>query len=343
MNACEATMTTATTDVRPAKLPGPNQPCWCGSGEKYKKCHRDKDAAVLPAAEPPRRPVRLGQVSPRRDVPPEIPRPDYAETGKPVNEKESPLLTPEQIERMRRACQAAAQVLAHTGSFVAPGVTTDKLDEITHAEYIRLGGYPSTLNYHGFPKSLCTSVNEVVCHGIPDSRPLEEGDIVNLDITIFLDGMHGDTSATFLVGKVDEASKQLVRVTRESLLLGIEAVKPGLPLNVIGRAIESHVSKYGYSIVRRYLGHGIGTQFHSDLHVPHHYDPKANTIMEPGMVFTIEPMIAMGTWQVDHWKDDWTVVTIDGKRSAQFEHTVLVTDTGVEVLTENPKVFGVEL
>ena len=336
-------MTTSTSETRPAKLPGPNQPCWCGSGEKYKKCHRDKDAAALPANEPPRRPVKPGVVSPRRDVPPEIVRPPYAETGKPADARLPPFLNAEQLVRMGKACQAAAQVLTHTGSFVAPGVTTDRLDEIAHAEYLRLGGYPSTLNYHGFPKSLCTSVNEVVCHGIPDSRPLEEGDIVNLDITIFLEGMHGDTSATFLVGKVDEASRQLVRVTREALFRGIEAVKPGQPINVIGKAIESYVSKYGYGIVKRYLGHGIGEQFHSDLHVPHHYDPKATTLMEPGMVFTIEPMIAMGSWQVDHWKDEWTVVTIDGKRTAQFEHTVLVTDTGVEVLTDNPKVFGAEI
>lgn len=176
-------------------------------------------------------------------------------------------------------------------------------------------------------------MNEVVCHGIPDDRPLERGDIVNLDVTIFLDGMHGDTSATFFVGEVDAASKKLVQVTRECLEIGIAHAKPGRPVGDIGRAIFAHASKHGYGIVRRYGGHGIGEVFHNDLHVPHHHDPNATTILEPGMAFTIEPMLTMGTFEVDEWPDGWTVVTADGKRSAQFEHTVLVTDTGVDVLT----------
>lgn len=235
---------------------------------------------------------------------------------------------------MRRASRAAAEVLEEIGRLVAPGVTTDAIDRAAHAAYIARGGYPSPLNYHGFPKSICASVNEVVCHGIPDDRPLAEGDIVNLDVTIFLDGMHGDTSATYPVGAVDAASLRLIEVTRECLALGVAAVKPGAPFRDIGRAIEPHARKHGYGIVRRYGGHGIGASFHNDLHVPHHDDPRATRRMEPGMVFTIEPMLTVGAWAVHEWGDGWTVVTADGQRSAQFEHTVLVTEAGAEVLTQ---------
>lgn len=332
----DATAPLIPSSQRPAKLPGPNQPCWCGSGTKYKKCHRAEDERVAAALRPPVRPVRKGAVSPRRDVPADIPRPDYVTSGRVDRSPVSSVMPAEDVPAMRRACEAAARVLESVGRIVRPGITTDEIDAFAHAEYLRLGGYPSTLGYHGFPKSLCTSVNEVVCHGIPDDRPLEDGDIVNLDVTIFLDGFHGDTSATFLVGDVDPSSQQLVRVTKECLELGIAAVKPGRPINDIGRAIEAHAAKYGYGIVRQYLGHGIGRRFHTDLQVPHHFDPKATTIMQPGMVFTVEPMITLGTWQVRHWNDDWTVVTADGQRTAQFEHTVLVTDDGVEVLTRVP-------
>jgi methionyl aminopeptidase len=192
------------------------------------------------------------------------------------------------------------------------------------------------LNYHGYPKSLCTSVNEVICHGIPDSRALEDGDIVNLDVTAYIGGVHGDTNATFLVGDVDPASRQLVRVTEECTWHGIEAVKPGRPISDIGRAIEDHAKRYRYGVVRAFIGHGIGEQFHTDVQVLHYYDSRATTIMRPGMTFTIEPMIAMGGWQHRMWDDGWTAVTADGKRTAQFEHTVLVTDGGAEVLTGGP-------
>jgi methionyl aminopeptidase len=321
---------------RPARLPRPNETCWCGSGKKYKKCHSADDADALrnekKRLEAGR--VRPGRVSPMRTVPPHIPRPDYAETGIPGRGSGRLVRTAEELVRMRRACKAAAKLLRLAGEQVKPGVTTDAIDEFVHRTTIEMGGYPSTLNYRGFPKSLCTSVNEVICHGIPDDRPLNEGDIVNLDVTIFLDGMHGDTNATFLVGEVDEDSKQLVRVTKECLMKGIEAVKPGRPVSDIGRAIEAHASRYGYSVVRSYCGHGIGDTFHANLQIPHYFDPRANTKLEPGMTFTIEPMISMGTWEDTVWEDGWTAVTKDLKRSAQFEHTVLVTDTGVEILTQ---------
>ncbi|MGA9521929.1 MAG: type I methionyl aminopeptidase [Myxococcaceae bacterium] len=322
--------------TRPVHLPGPNEPCWCGTGTKYKKCHRSADEAELRKgkAELDAGRVKPGVVSPMRSVPAHIPRPDYAESGKPKKRVDSTFLNAEQLERMRRAGRAAARVLRITGEAVRPGITTDEIDAIAHEAYLREGGYPSTLNYHGFKKSLCTSVNEVVCHGIPDSRPLQDGDIVNLDITIYLDGMHGDCNATFLVGNVDEAGRQLVEVTRECLRLGIEAVKPGLPIRAIGQAIEPYAVKHGYGVVRAYAGHGIGEVFHTPLQVPHYDEPDATEIMQPGMVFTIEPMISEGTWDICHpWRDGWTVMTADGKRSAQFEHTIVVTETGAEILT----------
>jgi methionyl aminopeptidase len=242
--------------------------------------------------------------------------------------------SPDVIERMRRAGRAAAEVLQAVGAAVAPGVTTDELDEICHEECIRRGGYPSPLNYNGFPKSLCTSVNEVICHGIPDDRALVDGDIVNLDVTIYLDGVHGDTNATFPVGTVDAESERLIRVTRECLDRGIAAVQPGRPISAIGRAIQSHAEAEGFGVVRAFVGHGIAEQFHDDLQIPHYFDARASTIMEPGMTFTIEPMITAGAHQHQLWNDGWTAVTIDRRRTAQFEHTLLVTDTGAEILTQ---------
>jgi methionyl aminopeptidase len=321
----------------PSRLPGPNEHCWCGSGKKYKRCHMDADrggAAARAAGTP--RPVLPGRVSPRRVVPAQVPRPEYALSGKPSDRQVGEVLDGEKLARMRRACEAAAQVLKTVGEAVRPGVTTDEIDALAHETYIRLGGYPSTLNYHGYPKSLCTSVNEVICHGIPDDRPLEDGDIVNLDVTIFLDGMHGDCSATYPVGKVDAASQKLVRITRECLHRGIEQVRPGRPINAIGRAIEALADEHGYGVVRAYCGHGIGEKFHTSLQVPHYYEPSSDRKMLPGMTFTIEPMITMGTWEHRIWSDGWTAVTADGKRTAQFEHTVLVTDDGAEILTRIP-------
>ena len=299
-----------------------NDPCWCGSGRKFKRCHRDDTEQLHP-----------GNIGPMRTVPPEIPRPDYAETGLPIRWAEPWVKSADVIARMRTAGAAAAEVLEIGAAAVAPGVTTDQIDAIVHQAYIDRGGYPSTLNYRGYPKSLCTSVNEVICHGIPDDRPLRDGDIVNLDVTIFLDGVHGDTNATYLAGDVDDASRQLVDITRQCLDLAILAVRPGHPLSDLGAAIETHAHAHGYEVVRAFVGHGIGEQFHTDLQIPHYFEPRLTTLMEPGMVFTIEPMISMGTGNHRIWDDDWTAVTADGSRTAQFEHTVLVTDVGVDVLT----------
>jgi methionyl aminopeptidase len=216
---------------------------------------------------------------------------------------------------------------------IAPGVTTDELDALCHEECIRRGGYPSPLNYGGFPKSLCTSVNEVICHGIPDDRRLVDGDIVNLDVTIYLDGVHGDTNATFGVGTIDPDSEQLIRVTRECLDRGIAAVQPGQRISAIGKAIQTHAEAHGYGVVRAFVGHGIAEQFHTDLQIPHYFDTRASTILQPGMTFTIEPMITEGAWQHQLWDDGWTAVTIDRRRTAQFEHTLVVTEQGADVLT----------
>ncbi len=329
-------MTGSEVVVRAAR-PGRNDPCWCGSGQKYKKCHLDADArdegpGGRPPAGPRRGALQPGIVSPRRAVPASIRRPDYAASGRPRAAGRD-VKSAEELERLRRACRAAARVMRVAGEAVRAGVTTDALDEIGHEETLRLGGYPSPLNYRGFPKSICTSVNEVICHGIPDSRPLADGDIVNLDVTVYLDGMHGDCSATYLVGEVDASGRRLVQVARECLAKGIAAVKPGRPVSVIGAAIEPHAAKHGYGVVRAYCGHGIGESFHTALQIPHHHDPKATRIMEPGMTFTIEPMITEGTWQDLLWDDGWTAVTADGRRSAQFEHTLLVTPDGAEILT----------
>jgi methionyl aminopeptidase len=306
----------------PATSPQANDPCWCGSGRKYKRCHKKFEGRVLP-----------GEVSPMRPVPEHIARPPYAETGEVTPWDEPRVKSPEIIERMHHAGKVAAEILRLAGEAVRPGLTTDELDEYVHGLYIERGAYPSPLNYHGYPKSVCTSVNEVICHGIPDSRALQDGDIVNLDVTGFIGGVHGDTNATFLVGDVDPASRDLVRVTEECMWHGIEAVKPGRPISDIGAAIEQHAKQHRYGVVRAFIGHGIGEQFHTDIQVYHYYDSRASTIMRPGMTFTIEPMITLGSWQHRMWDDEWTAVTTDGKRTAQYEHTILVTDDGFDVLT----------
>jgi methionyl aminopeptidase len=273
-------------------------------------------------------------VSPRRAVPASIPRPEYVDRPAPAPYEGPEVKDAATIERMRHAGRVAAQALQLVGSHVAPGVTTDELDRIGHEFLLDQGAYPSTLGYRGFPKSLCTSVNEVICHGIPDGRVVEDGDLVNIDITAYVDGVHGDTNATFLSGDVDEESRLLVERTEEALHRAIKAVRPGRYVNVLGRVIESYAKRFGYSVVRDFTGHGIGTAFHSGLIVPH-YDaaPMYDILIEPGMTFTIEPMINLGTREWEMWDDGWTVVTRDGSRSAQFEHTLLVTDDGAEILT----------
>jgi methionyl aminopeptidase len=234
---------------------------------------------------------------------------------------------------MRIAGRIAADALVEVGRNVRPGITTDELDRVGHAFLCDNNAYPSTLGYRGFPKSLCSSLNEVICHGIPDSTELLDGDICNIDITAYIGGVHGDTNATFLVGEVDEESQLLVERTREATRRGIAAVAPGRPLNVIGRVIESYARRFNYGVVRDFTGHGIGTSFHTGLVVPHYDDPRANVILEVGMTFTIEPMLTLGTHDYDMWSDGWTVVTKDLRRTAQFEHTLVVTETGSEILT----------
>ena len=273
-----------------------------------------------------------GRLPAPRPVPPQIPRPEYVGKKRP-RLGEPNVKDPETIERMRVAGKIAAQALAEVGRHVAPGVTTDELDRIGHQFLIDHDAYPSTLGYRGYPKSLCTSLNEVICHGIPDDTVIAEGDIVNVDITAFIGGVHGDTNATFCAGEVDEESRLLVERTREAMMRGIRAVAPGRPLNAIGRVIESYARRFHYGVVRDFTGHGIGTTFHSGLIVAHYDEPGNDIIMEPGMTFTIEPMLTIGTIDYDILADGWTVVTKDRKRTAQFEHTVLVTDDGYEILT----------
>jgi methionyl aminopeptidase len=272
-------------------------------------------------------------ISPRRPVPPSIPRPEYVDRPAPAPFTGSEVKDADTIERMRVAGRLAARARDLVGSHVSPGVTTDELDRIGHEFLCDHQAYPSTLGYKGFPKSLCSSVNEVVCHGIPDARVIEDGDIVNIDITAFIGGVHGDTNATFLAGDVDEESRLLVERTREALDRAIKAVRPGRRMNVIGRVIEAYAKRFGYGVVREFTGHGIGTSFHSGLIVPHYDDPRFDTEIQAGMTFTIEPMLNLGTHSWVMWDDDWTVVTADGRRSAQFEHTLLVTSDGAEILT----------
>lgn len=275
-----------------------------------------------------------GVISPRRHVPAHISRPEYVDKPAPQRLSNSDVQTTETIEKMRIAGRIAACALAEVGRAVAPGVTTDELDAIGHEFLLDHQAYPSTLGYRSFPKSLCSSLNEVICHGIPDSTVLQDGDICNIDITAYIDGVHGDTNATFLVGDVDEESRLLVERTEESLSRAIAAVKPGRPINVIGRVIESYARRFNYGVVRDFTGHGINHSFHSGLIIPHYDTDEFNTIMEPGMTFTIEPMLTLGTHEWTMWEDNWTVVTKDLKRTAQFEHTLVVTESGAEILTK---------
>jgi len=277
--------------------------------------------------------LTAGTVSPRRPVPAAIVRPEYVDRPAPARFTGSEIKDPETIELMRVAGRLAAQALAAAGEAVKPGVTTDALDAIGHEFLLDHGAYPSTLGYRGFPKSLCTSVNEVICHGIPDTTVLEDGDICNIDITAYIGGVHGDTNATFTVGSVDEPTQLLVDRTREATMRAIAAVAPGRPISVIGRVIESYARRFGYGVVRDFTGHGIGTSFHSGLVIPHYDDERYDQVMEQGMTFTIEPMLTLGTYDYDIWDDGWTVVTKDRKLSAQFEHTILVTDSGSDILT----------
>lgn len=280
--------------------------------------------------------VRPGIVGPKRSVPAHIAAPEYAANSHPGPRALScRKTTVDEIERMRKAGAVARQVLDTVLAAVRPGVTTDELDRIAHEKTIELGAYPSPLNYMGFPKSLCTSVNEVVVHGIPDDRVLNDGEIINCDVTVFAYGMHGDCSETVFVGEVKEEDRKLVQVTWECLMKGIEVVRPGRLLKTIGQVVEEHATANGFSVVREFTGHGIGQTFHMSPYVAHFYEPDNMIMIEEGMTFTIEPMINAGTAECIIWPDKWTAVTADLAKSAQFEHTILVTADGAEILTGN--------
>ena len=274
-----------------------------------------------------------GKLSPKRDVPAHIVRPPYVGKRSPDRYRGSEIQTSEVIAAMRIAGALAADAVQLAGKTAAPGVTTDEIDAVVHEFLCDHGAYPSTLGYRGYPKSCCTSLNEVICHGIPDSTVIEDGDILNVDVTAYIHGVHGDTNATFLIGNVDEESKLLVERTKEMLDRAIAVVAPGRQINVIGRVIEAYAKRFGYGVVEDFTGHGVHTVFHSGLIIPHYDDPSATTIMEAGMTFTIEPMITLGTIDYDVWRDGWTITTKDKLRTAQFEHTLVVTETGAEILT----------
>lgn len=240
----------------------------------------------------------------------------------------------EEISRIREACTLGRKALDLAHRFAKIGVTTEEIDYIVYTFIVSNGGYPSPLKYYGFPRACCTSVNEVVCHGIPDSRPLRDGDIVNVDITVYYQRMHGDLNETFLVGEVSEAAKKLVRATYEALKMVIPLCKPNQKYDIIGKTIQPHLNKQGYSVVQEYTGHGIGDVFHTKPYVAHTTHGSGSEVMHEGHVFTIEPMVNEGKKTITHWPDDWTAVTSDGSLSAQFEHQLLITADGCEVLTE---------
>lgn len=278
--------------------------------------------------------LTAGRISPPRAVPASIARPEYVGRPAPAPDSHGDVYSDREIALIRESGRIAAGAVEAVGAAIRPGVTTDELDAIAHEYVIAHDAYPSTLQYRGYPKSSCTSVNEVICHGIPDDTELVDGDIVNIDITAYKNGMHGDLNTTFVVGDASQDAIDLVERTREALNRGIRAVAPGRPINVIGRAIESYARRFGYCVVRDYTGHGVGTTFHSGLVIPH-YDaaPAYDQPIEVGMVFTIEPMLTLGPIEWDLWPDDWTVVTRDRGLTAQFEHTLVVTERGAEILT----------
>ena len=282
----------------------------------------------------PRGKLTPGKPTPIRTVPDSIERPEYAWKDTVAENIGEPFVqTAETIEKMREASRIAANALEAAGAAVKPGVTTDEVDRIAHEYMLDHGAYPSTLGYRGYTKSCCTSLNEIVCHGIPDTTVIQEGDICNIDVTAYKDGVHGDTNATFLAGEVTEEHRLLVERTYEATMRGIRAAKPGRQINVIGRVIESYAKRFGYNVVTDFTGHGVGPTFHNGL-VVLHYDSDAYTdVLEPGMTLTVEPMINIGSLDYDIWDDGWTVQNRDGEYTAQFEHTILITEDGNEILT----------
>ncbi|CAI9110156.1 OLC1v1010135C1 [Oldenlandia corymbosa var. corymbosa] len=278
--------------------------------------------------------LRPGKVSPRRPVPDHIQKPPYVKSRKAPGVSGGPEVHDEiGTEKMRASGRLAAMVLQHAGSLVKPGITTDEIDQEVHRMIIDNGAYPSPLGYGGFPKSVCTSVNECICHGIPDSRELEDGDIVNIDVTVYLNGYHGDTSATFFVGDVSEEARKLVQVTKDCLDRAIAMCAPGVEYNKIGKTIHNLADEHGYGVVEQFVGHGVGRVFHCDPVILHcRNNGRGRMILN--QTFTIEPMLTIGSIKPIMWDDNWTVVTADGSLSAQFEHTILITENGAEILTQ---------
>jgi methionyl aminopeptidase len=291
--------------ARPERAPGRNDACWCGSGKKYKKCHLGLD--------------RMADSGTAR------------RTGRRV--RKVMLKSAAQIEGIRRACRLTVEILDRIGERVRPGVTTADLDRWVYESVAARGATPAPLGYKGYPKSICTSINEVVCHGIPGPRELAAGDIVNVDVTTVLDGFYGDSSRMYLVGEVDPEARRLVETARECLDLGVAAVAPGARLGDLGAAIQEHAEAAGYSVVETFGGHGTGLAFHEEPFVAHFGRRGKGPLLVPGMVFTVEPMINAGRAEVEILSDGWTAVTADGSLSAQWEHTVAVTEDGVDVLT----------
>ncbi|KAI9101140.1 peptidase M24, structural domain-containing protein [Phlyctochytrium arcticum] len=278
-------------------------------------------------------------LTPTRSVPESIPRPDYVADGRPYSElarrgdSTIDVLKPEEIQAMRDVCRITREVLEAGKKVIKVGVTTDEIDRVVHEATIERGAYPSPLNYNGFPKSCCVSVNEVICHGIPDRYEIQDGDIVNIDVSCYYNEFHGDMNETVCVGNVDPIGRKLVANSRACLDKAIAMCKPGVLYRDVGNVIQKHAHSEGFSVVRTYCGHGINRLFHGAPSVPHYARNKAVGIMKPGHTFTIEPMISEGVWKDVHWPDGWTATTQDGKRSAQFEETLLITETGVEILT----------
>jgi len=329
-----------------------SQECFKSSWAVHKQCHKVAAVAESPLSIPVQfadyefsGALRPAQQSARRTVPSHIVKPDYADHPGGVSQSEErdkasnvsiKCYSPAEIEKVRAVCRIGREVLDAAGAAVKAGITTDALDEIVHEETIKRNAYPSPLNYYKFPKSVCTSVNEVICHGIPDFRPLEDGDIVNIDVSVYYDGFHADLNETFFVGEQSPESRKLVECAYNCLSAAVALCKPGTLYRDLGEQIFSVAQTYKCSIVRTYCGHGVGTLFHTAPTIPHYPKNKAKGVMQVGHVFTVEPMINLGTFQDVRWPDDWTSVTRDGKRSSQFEHTILVTETGCELLTARP-------
>ena len=282
-----------------------NDACWCGSGRKYKKCHLEMDLRLEELE-------KKGYIIPPRSI----------------------IKTEEQIAGIRRACQLSREILDGLEDVISPGITTETINTWVHEYTIAHGAYPAPLHYNSYPKSVCTSINEVICHGIPEERVLVDGDVLNVDVTCILNGYYGDASRMYLIGDPSSQARELVRVARECMYLGIEQVRPFNRVGDIGYTIEQHARKHGYSVVQDFGGHGVGVEFHEEPFVQHYGEKDSGMVLIPNMVFTIEPMINMGTYKCRVLEDNWTAITADGSLSAQWEHTVRVTENGVEILSE---------